>query len=64
MRYSLDKVTDPFILQLIETFGVTGFWYRKDGNRYTVGQPTLEKKKETKRERRERWIVFKKRSGK
>lgn len=56
----MDKIKDPFILQLKNTFGVTGFYFNKGEYRYIVGRPT-QKKQETKREYRLRWVKFYKR---
>ena len=64
MKYlELDKITDPFIRQLINEFGVTGFTFKNKGEDYLVGQPT-QKKHETKKDKRIRWKLFYKRGGK
>lgn len=64
MKYiEMDKISDPFILELKKVFSVTGFTFRKGGELYIVGRPT-QSKQETKRERRLRRIKFYKRGGK
>jgi len=59
MKYlDMDKISDPFILELIEQFGVTGFRITTANQRYIVGHPT-EKRFETKKQMRERWKRWK-----
>ena len=56
----MSDISDPFILELQEVFGVTGFTGKKNGKYFTVGQPT-QPIIETKRDRRIRWKLFYKR---
>ena len=51
-----------FAMELKETFDSKGFIFKKNGQEFTVGRLTTFRQ-ETKRETRERWIIFRKRSN-
>ena len=62
----LEDLSDPFILELIKTFDVKGIWIHKNGRTMVVGQPTMAKRIETKkqkRERRKRFLFLQKQRG-
>lgn len=48
----------------LKVMGATGCWIVTNDKTYTVGQPTTQKKFETKKEMRTRWMLFNKRGGK